>query len=460
MFASFFKNRPKRKRNGYVMVFGTLMIAFILIPGMGLAIDVGLMYMAQSVMSAASDAAAVAGARDLARGSNNAAQLSNAQTTANAYFHANFPSGYLWSTNLTVNSVAATSQTAMRTVTTTASVTLPLIFLNMLHLPAQTISTTSTAQRRDINVIIVMDRSGSLTNSGSCAPLAAAAVGFVNKFAETRDNVGLITFGTSSNVDASLATVFKTNIGNVLNGLTCIGGTSSAQGLWQGYDQLVALNQTGALNAILFFTDGYPTAVTESFPVRGSCGGGTNKLGVLTFGGAALFGLYNPQAQSPIGSDLNVMSGNISGCAFASNQNNVGTDVSYAPLTDNWGNSLTTTGYKSTTPSGAGLALNATNIQDFSTNAADDAAYRIRSGVADPAQGNKSLSNVTIYTIGLSNAPGGIDQTLMERIANDPSLSPNPVAAGNQGQFCNAASPTDLNECFMQVASQMLRISQ
>ena len=49
----------------------------------------------------------MAGARDLARGSNNAAQLANAQTTANAYFHANFPSGYLWSTNLQVNSVAA-----------------------------------------------------------------------------------------------------------------------------------------------------------------------------------------------------------------------------------------------------------------------------------------------------------------------------------------------------------------
>ena len=110
----------------------------------------------------------------------------------------------------------------------------------MLHLPAQTISTSSTAQRRDINVMFVMDRSGSLTNSGSCAPLKAAAVDFVNKFAETRDNVGLITFATSSQRRCAPRYELQDQHGNILNGVTCIGGTSSAQGLWQGYDQLVA----------------------------------------------------------------------------------------------------------------------------------------------------------------------------------------------------------------------------
>jgi hypothetical protein len=76
------------------------------------------------------------------------------------------------------------------------------------------------------------------------------------------------------------------------------------------------------------------------------------------------------------------------------------------------------------------------------------------------AASNKSLSGVTIYTIGLANAPGGIDQTLLERIANDPVLTPNPVAGRNQGKFYNAADASQLNQAFMQVASQMLRISQ
>ncbi len=352
----------------------------------------------------------------------------------------------------------------MRTVTTTASVDLPMIFLGMLHLPAEHLTTTSTAQRRDINVMFVMDRSGSLQNSGSCAPLKAAAVNFVNKFAQGRDNVGLITFATSSNIDAAPSTNFQPSVANILNSVSCVGATSSAQALWQGYDQLVALNQAGALNAILFFTDGYPTAVTESFPIiaTSTCTDKSNKTGVLTFGGSTLYGLYNPLAANPVGTDQYLITtGNINSCYFKADQTKIGKDLAYAPIIDASGNSLTATAYKSTTTKGAGLdPTSATNIQDFSTNAADDAAFRIRSGVADPAQGNKSLSNVVIYAIGLSNAVGGIDETLMKRIANDPSLAPNPVAAGIQGKFCNAANASELNECFMQVASQMLRISQ
>jgi Flp pilus assembly protein TadG len=470
MSASFFRRRPKRNPNGYVMVFGTLMIGLILIPVMGLAIDVGLMYTVESVMSAAADASAVAGARSLSRGSNSAQQLANAETTATAYFNANFPSGYLFSSNLQVNSVAGQSQTAMRSVTTTASVTLPLIFLNMLGLRPPTISTSSTAQRRDVNVMIVMDRSGSLANSGSCGPLKAAAVGFVNDFAQGRDNVGLITFGSGSRVDAAPSTNFSPNVTNIINSINCTGATSSAQALWQAYDQLVQVNQTGALNAIVFFTDGFPTAVTETFPIKANCtphGAGAFLTGVLT----ATYSGNNPQSPygllvssapaEPVSSsqDLQVLSGaGTSGCAFVSNQQNVASDLTYAPTTDIWGNSLTATAYKTTTTSGAGLAVTATNIQNFATNAADHAAYRIRSGAADAAQGNKSLSNVVIYTVGLNNV-GQIDPVLMQRIANDPTLSSNPVAAGAQGRFCNADLASDLNECFLRVASQMLRIS-
>jgi len=471
MSASFFSRRAKRKPNGYVMVFGTLMIALVLIPVMGLAIDVGLLYTADSVMSAAADAAAVAGARSLSRGSNSQTQLANAQTTATAYFNANFPSGYLGTTNVQVSSVAGQSQTAMRTVTTTVSAQLPLIFLNMLGLKAPTISASSTAQRRDVNVMIVMDRSTSLTNSGSCAPLKAAAVGFVNNFAQGRDNVGLITFGTNSRVDAAPSTAFSPNVANIINSISCNGATSSAQALWQAYDQLVQLNQTGALNAILFFTDGFPTAVTEKFPIMANCnphGAGAYLTGVLTatYSGSTPqnpYGLFVSSAPAePVSSsqDLQVLSGaGTSGCKFVSDQTQIAKDAQYAPTTDVWGNSLTATAYKSTTTSGSGLAITATNIQNFSTNAADDAAYRIRSGVADAGQSNKTLANVVIYTIGLNNT-GDIDPTLMMRIANDPTLSPNPVAAGAQGRFCNAEQSSDLNQCFIQVASQMLRISQ
>ncbi len=92
--------------------------------------------------------------------------------------------------------------------------------------------------------MIVMDRSTSLTNSGSCAPLKAAAVNFVEKFAESRDNLGLVTFATSSRVDVHLTTTFKTPVETTLNSVICSGATNSSQALvaelpgagWAGAD--------------------------------------------------------------------------------------------------------------------------------------------------------------------------------------------------------------------------------
>ena len=456
----------RRGRRGFVLLTTSAMVLLVLLPAIGLAIDVGIMYLVQSVLSAACDAASLAGARDLARGSNSSAQTANAEATAAAYFNANFPSGYFGATNLQLTSVAAINSTYMRSVTTTASVNLPLIFLRALGQNSITLNASAVATRRDVNVMIVMDRSGSLAQSGSCTPLKAAAVSFVNKFAQGRDNVGLITFATSSRVDVAMSTNFQTPVDNTLNSVTCTGATSSAQALWQAYQQLASLAQTGALNVIVFFTDGLPTAVTENFPIKSAstCSSHTAKLGVLTPGYNSsgvvtntIYGLYNQNAgPQPLTSDLVVVSTDHN-CAFWNDQTKVTSDVSYAPLTDYWGNSLTVTGYLSVTTSGAGLSVTSCqNVQNFSTNAADDAALRIRSGAADPLNGNRTLPGVTIYTIGL----GDVDSVLLKRVANDPTLTPNPVAAGNSGMYVYAADASQLNLAFTQVASQMLRLAQ
>jgi hypothetical protein len=109
------------------------------------------------------------------------------------------------------------------------------------------------------------------------------------------------------------------------------------------------------------------------------------------------------------------------------------------------------------TTSGAGLSITSgQNVENFSTNAADHAALRIRRGDADPLNANRALPGVVVYSIGLGN----VDSVLLERIANDPSLTPNPVAAGNTGRYVYAADATQLNLAFTQVASQLLRLSR
>ena len=253
MFASCFRPAAawggnRRRKNGFVLLTTAAMVALVLLPAIGLAVDAGIMYLVQSRLSAACDAASLAGARGLARGSDDSAQRSNAEATANLYFAANFPSAYFGSTNLHVTNVAATDSTFMRSITSTASVDLPFVFLRMLTLDHITLRASAKATRRDVNVMIVMDRSKSLADSGACAPLKAAAVNFVDKFAEGRDNVGLVTFATGSRVDVHLTTAFKTPVESTLTNLVCNGATNSAQGLWQSYQELAGLAQTGALN--------------------------------------------------------------------------------------------------------------------------------------------------------------------------------------------------------------------
>ena len=389
-------NRQRRQQKGYILLFAGLMTLLILVPAMGLAVDVGMMFMAQTLLSAAADASVLAGARALSRGADDSAQHASAEAAANSCFRSNFPAGYLSSTNLTLNSLAATDATSLRSVTTTASVDLPLIFLRFFGTNATRVSASAVATRRDVNIMIIMDRSTSLTNSGACQPLKAAAVGFVEKFSETRDNLGLITFATSSLGDRPISSTFKTQVEGILSNVVCSGATSSAQALWQGYRELVRLNQTGALNAIVFFTDGRPTAITENFPILGTsgCQSTATKLAVLTssYSGTTPvnpMGLYNHVAPAqPLSSDLTLITSK-TGCHFATTQTNVYKDVTYAPNTDYWGK-LPHPPPATKPPLPAerdGNVSSSQNIEDISINAADHAALRVRRGDPDPTQG-------------------------------------------------------------------------
>ncbi|MFN7992038.1 MAG: hypothetical protein U0Q18_00460, partial [Bryobacteraceae bacterium] len=84
-------------------------------------------------------------------------------------------------------------------------------------------------------------------------------------------------------------------------------------------------------------------------------------------------------------------------------------------------------------------------------NAADNQAAAIRA--------DTNLSPV-IYAIGLGGTSSEpIDTTFMERISNDPR-SPIYNSSIPAGQYIYAPNATELNQAFLQVASQILRISQ
>lgn len=486
--------RPVAARRGHArihsqsgFVLPTAAVFFILaLPIVGLVIDVGLDYMIQTKLQMAMDSAALAGARSLSRGDDSGTQITNAENTAKSYLSANFPQGYLGVSTPTITSLSVnTTQANVRSVTIAASATVPVMFFGSLGVPSVTVGATATATRRDVNVVLVMDRSGSLANSGSCAPLKNAATGFISKFSNGTDNVGLETFATSSRMDFPLATDFNTAgtpVSTIINEVTCSGATSSAQALWNGYQALATLNQPAALNTILFFTDGQPTAVTAAMSRKGGSGcSSSSYTGVFTvgfqttspFSPVATGGIFGYEAQTqPITSDDIIVgtappsgdggTGNPSGCAFNSTWTNAASDITGVPTTDIWGNNLNN-GYQSVTLSSGLITVpsnstGALNMIHASTNAADDASHRIQTAATGVGV-SSGLSNILILTIGLGNSTYPANSDFLCRVANDPCSSRYSTAVPT-GLYVYAPTAADLSDAFSRVASEILRLAK
>src|ERR1039457_7531339 len=102
----------RRGRRGMVVIMLSMMVAVVLLPLVGLAIDGSGLYLIQAKMSAAVDAATLAAARSLSVGLDLSSQTASATATAQSFFSANFPTGHWNTTNLSLSTTVA--QTAYK----------------------------------------------------------------------------------------------------------------------------------------------------------------------------------------------------------------------------------------------------------------------------------------------------------------------------------------------------------
>ena len=493
-----FSGGTARERGIAIMVSCILLV--LAIPMVGLTIDGTLLYIVKSRLQGAVDGAALAATQGLARGTNDTAQVTAAQNAGATYVMLNYPASFFFTSNVTVDPTTDVtvdeSVSHQVTVSVTAHVTVPTLFMRWLSFTSTNVNATASVVRRDVNIAIVMDRSGSLQSSGSCQPLIQSAINFVNKFSNGRDEMALITFASSTHVDFPIANNFETatpSVPTMIGNLVCAGSTSTAQALWQGYDELVGLNQAGALNVILLFTDGKPTGVNVNMPlVNGttctSPHSGTPKWinGVYnTYTNVnEFFGILAP-TNTGLGnitnSDLNPTpdSNTGAGCQYMSSWSSSDTTTSDflgVPTTDIFGDNLNS-GYQSITPlvNGGYIDLSqANNALAMTMNGADDAASQIRSGTSvcanSPATAltecqallthSGNMSGIIIYAIGLLNATyGAPNPDLLQRIANDPAAS-NYNSGEAAGEYVPANTAADINAAFAEVASQITRLAK
>jgi hypothetical protein len=486
------------------------MLTFV-IPIVGLAIDAGVLYSVKAKLQSSVDAAAMAAARSLSNGLTIAEQEASAAARATAFFHANFPNNLLDTGAKSISVEVAETSFRTRTVTVTGSVAAPVYFMRVLGFGTTTVRALGKASRRDVNVMLVLDRSGSLDDAGACDDVENAAVSFVNLFANQRDRLGLITYGGSYKVDFAPSQTFKTGSPSLLTKLAsihpngCNGWTGSAQGLWKGYEEIVAINEPGALNVILFFTDGIPNAITAEFRIKKQTtstaptdktrcydwtnteyryftDGSTNPdwnpdtsqryLGFIAGqAGVGRSGVRGHNAGNiPVSDDPGTVSipvgfsgtskDNQRDCFFRDpdfGSSGVHRDIAYYPNADIYGNSVF--GWKTINTYPTGHAYEGKvridsqdNQQNAAINAVDNAAQRIR---------NHDLHagiNVLVYAIGLGGA-GEAEHDLLRRIANDPDSTIYDSSA-LEGMYVYAPTAADLNMAFVRIASEILRYAQ
>lgn len=510
--------RDNKGRKGFATIYVTMVSAFILLPMAGLAIDFGVIYNVKARLQTSCDAAAI-GAGYLLHATTNLSdptQYAAITTAAQQFFNANFPTAYMGSTIQSYSAVA-TSSTSGKTITVNATATVPMLFMHVLGISNSTVAAMAVSNVRYIAMMIVVDRSGSVTSESAQSTIQDALTTFVatsstSYLVDGVDTVGMVSFGGTWNLDFSPNTHFQTATPNIATAITNIpfcpsssitSSTNTAEGLYQAWYQLYQMNLPGSLNVIVLLTDGRPSAFTSNWTPSSSstCTNKATRGGVyetyVSIGsypfwpppssGSDSTGIYAthytaiPETGYPATSTNYSTTGTLNtGCAY-NTAANVGNDFnnlfpsSVGPV-DNVGSG---TGY----PPGFSTAGTGISTQSGYYSAPGN-------GMGDPASGRYAAFNVAdnmatlirqdttlspmLFVIGLNysgTATEPLDEDWLARVANDPNYvsvgsDPALLAAGHSvyqtgqtpGMYCNSTKAT-LSTCFQQVTNALLRLT-
>lgn len=452
--------RTHDKQRGGVLVMVIISLVALLAV-VGLAFSAGLSYLVRSKLNAATDAAGLAAARAISNGNNQTEQIANARAAAQRFFYANFPSNYMMS-SATLNDVGVSFSSSEVTVTVSASATLPTALFGGFASGTLAPSVLTETKRKDLDMILVMDVSGSL--APSAANVRSSAITFLNQFNVARDRVGLVRFAFGGIVDDPIRPIARgfdrASMINHIKAYQFSGATASAEGMYWARDQINSVPTTNLnrsnLRVIVFFSDGTPNSIGAYLNWKNPSALTCQQPGVVYTdddGSGAPAGLYKTTEQY----------GDIGGVCTPSDL-----PSKVASLPD-WYNAHNDGGFaKANDPAQREFPI-VTNAPRIVTNVLNyQNVNRAARNLVEAMASKSRDEGIYIFTLGLGSslkANTGYDgergeDTLkcMANAVDAPARCYNP--AKPVGVYCFAATQSDLTPCFSKLASAILRISK
>lgn len=450
---------PAPQRQGGAVAVMVALCMLVLLAVVGLVVDGGLAYLVKARLNAAVDAAALAGARAVPDGNTQAEQIASAQQAAADFFAANIPSNYMLS-QPQLQSVNVTFNQGMATIDVRAQAPMPVSLMQVLGFTSLTPTAYAQTIRKDLDMALVVDTSGSLSSSG--AAVRTATKTFLNQFNASQDRVSLIHFAWGAEIDYPIPTSARgfnrTSMFQNIDAFNFTGATASVEGMWNARNQLkqIPTANRSSLRVIVFFSDGEPTAFGSYLVFNNtfSC----TSAGSFDYNGNGMYALDHSEPVDTAGNcDLN---------------NSISSYVRKLP---DWYNAHNTGGwlYQNDSsqrefpivtgpPTARRTVTNDLGNNTIAKANIDRASRNLVEAVAAKAQDE----GIFVFTLGLGadlKQPRGVDNETgesvlkcMANVADGPCYRP----AKPVGMYCYAATTANLTPCFSRLASAILRISK
>jgi|WetSurMetagenome_2_1015567.scaffolds.fasta_scaffold58273_2 Flp pilus assembly protein TadG len=301
--------RLSGERGAFMIIFALMLLVILGFTALG--VEAGRWYLVRAELAKGVDAAALVAARNISN------PYVSPTVLAEEFGVENFHAGYIGTPGAGAGTVKFTAtMVESDKVRVAGRVQATAILAKLFGVTTIPVSAVSMAQKKDVEIMMILDRTGSMTGE-KIKSLKSAAKSFLDFFEDTqdRDRLGLISYSYEVKVNQPLQTESVGPMKAAINGMCpsdyCVGATNMEDAYDQANGPKSFTDQTGVpgdkrlQQFVVFFSDGMPTAFRGKFRRDGK-----EYDGVASHTGTCkenTSGTVSPTLRDPItGDDLNV----------------------------------------------------------------------------------------------------------------------------------------------------------